>query len=148
VKFSSSIEYAIHALVYIAHRNDGTPVLVSEVAKAINVSETYLRKVFQQLTRADLLASHRGVKGGFTISQPAGEITLKDVVEAIDGSLPTYTCLKQQRSCSVSHDCPVQREFARAQQVMAEVLDETSIAELGTELAGSEEDPTWLRVVV
>ena len=160
MKFSLSIEYAIHSLVYISSLSEDLPVLVADVARAINVSETYLRKVFQQLARSAILTSQRGAKGGFLLSRLASDITLKDIVESMDGSLPTYTCFKQQRKCSISLDCPVQREFARAQEKMAEVLDATSIADLDTELtgrltegldgesAGSGEKPEWLRVVV
>ena len=146
MKFSSSIEYAIHSLIYISRNGGAAPVLVADVARAINVSETYLRKVFQQLVRTGLLMSQRGVNGGFFFSRPASEITLKDVVEAVDGSLPSYICMRKQKRCSISLDCPVKREFARAQARMAEVLDATSIKELDVEIAESIEAPNWIRV--
>lgn len=147
MKFSSSIEYAIHSLVYLSCRTGESPTLVADVAKAINVSEAYLRKVFQLLSRSSIVTSQRGAKGGFYVSRPAEEITLKDVVEAIDGSLPSYNCLKQQRRCLRTFECAVQREFTKAQEKMAEILDATSIASLAAELS-AEEAATWLNVAV
>ncbi|MFW6181285.1 MAG: RrF2 family transcriptional regulator, partial [Spirochaetota bacterium] len=91
MRFSTGLEYAIHGLVYLATVPPGKAVLISEVASAIGVSETYLRKVFQQLSRSGILHSQRGVGGGFWLAREPGEITLKDVVDAIDGSLPVYT---------------------------------------------------------
>ena len=146
MKFSSSIEYAIHSLVYLARQASDAPVLVADVASAINVSETYLRKVFQQLVRSSIVSSQRGAKGGFHLARPANGITLKDVVESIDGSLPTYTCLKKQRSCSVTLDCPVHRQFDLAREQMAGALDEMSIADIGSEIINTTEDLAWLRV--
>ena len=121
MKFSNSIEYAIHALVYLARKPTESPVLVADVAKTISVSETYLRKVFQQLSRSSIVNSQRGAKGGFLLARPATAITLKDIVESIDGELPTFTCLKIKRHCSMQLDCAVHRAFAEAKQKMADV---------------------------
>jgi Rrf2 family transcriptional regulator, iron-sulfur cluster assembly transcription factor len=112
VQFSLSIEYAIHGLVYLASAGSDAATMVGDIAKATSVPESYLRKVFQLLAKAGLVASHRGVKGGFSLARVPAEITLKDVVEAIDGSLPAYTCLKTARGCSLDEACPVSGAFA------------------------------------
>ena len=147
MKFSNSIEYAIHALVYLARFSGESPILAAEVAETINVSETYLRKVFQQLSRSSIVDSQRGAKGGFYLARPAEAITLKDIVESIDGELPTFTCLKIKRHCSMPVDCAVHRAFSEAKERMAEVLGATTIAELSRELSGSSETESWLPVV-
>ena len=144
VQFSLSIEYAIHGLVYLASGNSGAATLVGDIAKATSVPESYLRKVFQLLARAGLVSSHRGVKGGFSLARVPAEITLKDVVEAIDGSLPAYTCLKTARGCSLDEACPVSSAFAAARQKMAEVLDATTIGDLTRGI--SRRSAGWLKV--
>ena len=146
MKFSASIEYAIHGLVYLTRAAAGKTTLVSEVATAINVPESYLRKVFQQLTRSGILNSQRGARGGFILAQSADSVTLKDIVEAIDGSLPVYKCMQRQRECTLDVDCPVQREFGRAQQMMAGVLEQTSINDLAGELSENQKGVSWLKV--
>jgi Rrf2 family protein len=144
VQFSLSIEYAIHGLVYLASAGSDTATLVGDIAKATRVPESYLRKVFQLLARAGLVSSHRGVKGGFSLARVPAEITLKDVVEAIDGSLPAYTCAKAARGCSLDEACPVSSAFAAAREKMAEVLDATSIRDLARGI--SKRSASWLKV--
>jgi Rrf2 family transcriptional regulator, iron-sulfur cluster assembly transcription factor len=144
VQFSLSIEYAIHGLVYLASAGSDAATMVSDIARATSVPESYLRKVFQQLAKAGLVASHRGVKGGFSLGRVPAEITLKDVVEAIDGSLPAYTCLKAARGCSLDEACPVSSAFDAAREKMAEVLDATSIRDLARGI--QKRSTSWLKV--
>jgi len=149
MNFSLSIEYAIHGLVYLASAGadsarPGSTTLVGDIAKATRVPESYLRKVLQLLARAGLVASHRGVRGGFSLARPAAAITLKDVVEAIDGGLPAYTCAKAARGCSLDEACPVSAAFAAAREKMAEVLDATTIRDLAQGIA--RRSGSWLKV--
>jgi Rrf2 family iron-sulfur cluster assembly transcriptional regulator len=172
VQFSASIEYAIHGLVFLAAGGGMAPrggvagsglaahggtaeateapaaalreaVLLGDIAGATRVPESYLRKVFQQLGRAGLVTSHRGVKGGFTLARDPRSITLKHVVEAIDGTLPFYTCVKEKRGCTLMDACPVSAAFAEARNKMAEVLDATSIQQLA---GGLSPKASWLKV--
>jgi len=146
MKFSTSIEYAIHGLIYLAKAPAGTPVLTSEIGKATSVPEAYLRKVFQQLGRSGMVTSQRGARGGFRLARDPGQITLRDVVESIDGSLPMYTCLKDLRGCTLGLPCPVQSAFEEARQRMAEVLEATSIKDLLVDITRQEPVVEWLQV--
>ena len=146
MKFSTSIEYAIHGLIYLAKAPAGRPVLTSEIGRATSVPEAYLHKVFQQLGRSGLVTSQRGARGGFRLSRDSNQITLKDVVESIDGSLPIYTCLRELRGCSLGLPCPVQSAFEEARQRMAEVLEATSISDLLVDIGRQEPVVQWLQV--
>jgi Rrf2 family transcriptional regulator, iron-sulfur cluster assembly transcription factor len=145
MQFSASIEYAIHGLVYLAVTGRPQAVMLGSIAGAIAVPESYLRKVFQQMARAGLVASHRGVKGGFTLARDAGQINLADVVEAIDGTLPAYTCQREKRKCADVDPCLVSGIFAEARKKMDEVLRGTSIEALARTIAAR--SPGWLKVV-
>jgi Rrf2 family protein len=144
MRFSSSVEYAIHGLVFLASRRGGDPVLVGEVAEAIKVPESYLRKVFQVLARGGLVRSQRGVRGGFVLGREPSAISLADIVEAIDGSLPLYECLKARRKCPGGEECPVSAAFDEARQAMAEVLGRTTLRGLAGGIA--RRSPAWLKV--
>jgi len=145
MQFGTSIEYAVHGLIYMAGPVPAAqaPFLVADIAKATRVPESYLRKVMQQLARAGLVASHRGVKGGFSLALEPGRITLRSVVEAIDGSLPTWCCVKDKKRCGGT-PCPVSSAFEEARQKMAESLERTSIADLASRI-GKRSDG-WLSV--
>jgi Rrf2 family protein len=144
MQFSSSIEYAIHGLVFLAVNGSDSATLAGDVAKAIKVPESYLRKVFQSLVRGGLVSSQRGVKGGFTLAREPARITLRDVVEAIDGSLPLYSCMKVKRGCTALEACPVSAAFEEARKKMAEVLEATTLASLTQGV--STRSPGWLKV--
>jgi Rrf2 family protein len=144
VKFSTSNEYAVHALLYVARAQAGGPVQLAEVARVIKVPESYLRKVFQLLAKRGIVTTQRGVKGGVSLSREAAKVTLRDVVEAVDGSLPFWSCLKVQRGCAVTAVCPVKSVFDEAGRKMAEVLEATSLADLARSLP--RRAATWLQV--
>ena len=146
MKFSASIEYAIHGLIYLARTTPGSLVLIKNIGDATKVPEAYLRKVFQQLARSGIVFSQRGARGGFRLAGDPGQITLKDIVESIDGSLPVYTCLNELRGCSLSRPCPVHAAFEDAQARMAEVLEATSIKDLLVDITRQEPVAEWLQV--
>ena len=146
MQFSMSIEYAIHGLVYLARAPEGKAVLLGDIASSIKVPKEYTRKIFQQLTKKRLITARRGAGGGYRLARPAAEISLLDVVEAIEGSLPVYSCLRLHRHCGISPNCPVQRAFEEAREKMAEVLQATSILVLSKEIAENRQEHSWLKV--
>ncbi len=143
MQFSTSIEYAIHGLVYLTRSSDKGPVLVGDIAKATRVPESYLRKVMQLLARAGLVASHRGARGGFSLARDAADISLRDIVEAVDGSLPSYSCVKEKRRCT-EVPCPVSAAFEAARRKMGEALSKMTIGDLARSVSRRSDD--WLAV--
>ena len=107
-----------------------------------------MRKVFQQLCRCGILTSKRGALGGFRLARGAAQITLKDVVEGMDGSLPSYSCLKALRDCSLGMRCPVQAAFEKARLKMGTVLEATSIRDLLADISQQQPAAAWLKVTV
>ena len=146
MKFTTSIEYAIHGLIFLVKVPAGKATLITDIAKAIEAPEAYLRKIFQQLTHGGIVNSQRGARGGFYLSREPEKISLKDIVVAIDGSLPEYTCHKDRRSCGITQNCPVKEAFDLAQVKMAEVLDATSLRNLQNDLLNHGQEANWLKV--
>ena len=145
MRIANSTEYAIHGLMYIASvQQDGRTVLLREAADAIAVPESYLRKVFQALTRRGIVISQRGAKGGYTLARPADEITLRHVVEAIDGPLLGYSCLRERRQCASAPSCLVRKTFKDAAARMADVLDGVSIDDVARNATSRGMRATWL----
>ncbi len=146
MKFSTSIEYAVHGLMYLAAAPADQPVLIGDVVSATRVPEAYLRKLFQQLVRSGLVVSQRGPNGGLKLARPPERISLKDVVESVDGSLPEYTCMKVVRGCDLAHPCPVHAAFADATRSMKEILQATTLRSVLDDIAGRDSLVDWLRV--
>ncbi len=137
LELTSKSEYAIHGLYYLANKPNGEVTYVSEIATDQNVSESYLAKIFQMLTREGLLVSYRGTSGGYTLSRPPEEITLMEVVEAVEGKTKIFTCSALKTSCSMGIECVITHVFERAEQQMFEVLEGITLKNIVDEMQGA-----------
>ncbi len=97
LRLSEAVSLAMHAMVYLAASGTATRRSAKEIARDLRVSEHHLSKVLQRLSRAGLVVSYRGPRGGFTLARP--DITLFDVYRAIEGDLPSDDCLFAKRVC-------------------------------------------------
>ncbi len=130
MKLSLSTEYAIHSLFYLALQGSQRLVLVQEIAKTQNISESYLAKVFQVLTKAGLVKSFRGPKGGYLLARKPSDISLKIIVETMEGKTPIFKCDGQKRNCDFLGDCIIKDVMSEAENRMYEVLENTNLADL------------------
>jgi len=139
-------EYALRAVLYLAERPEREISALRAVSNAKGVPESFMAKIFQSLVHAGLVVSHRGARGGFSLARPAGEITVAEVIEAIDGPISLNTCVIHPESCGQSTGCPVNEVWVRAQGAMMDVLAGVTFADLVAEpLAGAaERDPALL----
>jgi len=130
VKLTRGADYGALGIVYLARQPRDRVVLISEVAAAQGVPESYLAKIFQHLVKAGLVRSHRGARGGFTLARSPEEITLRQIVEAIEGPLVLNRCLDPREGCERSADCPVHQALATTQQALIASLDAVSLGSL------------------
>ena len=99
MKLSKSTELAIHGLFQLAQQKQNM-LLISEIARAQNVSASYLAKVLQKLAECGLVRSSRGPKGGFSLARSPEKISLADVVQAVEAKEPLFDCLWRIRGCN------------------------------------------------
>lgn len=130
MKLTRGGEYGIRGVLYLAQQNDGKVSMLSAIAKAQDVPPRFLAKIFQALTKAGVVKSHRGAKGGFSLARPAAEITIKDVIEAIEGPIHLNVCLIAEGECSRDKICPVHAIWEEAQDKMMGVLARANFADL------------------
>jgi Rrf2 family protein len=86
VRFSLQVQYAICGVFDIAYNGQGAPVQIRVISERQVIPARYLEQIFQRLRRAELVTSKRGPGGGYTLSRPTSEISLREVVEAVEGS--------------------------------------------------------------
>jgi len=130
MKLTRGGEYGIRGVLYLARQDDGKVSMLSAIAESQDVPPRFLAKIFQALAKAGIVKSHRGAKGGFSLARPASEITVKDVIEAIEGPIFLNVCLIAQGECSRDKICPVHAIWEEAQEKMMAVLSRASFAEL------------------
>jgi Rrf2 family protein len=145
LQFSQRTDLALHGLWALAHLDGEDLTFLSEIVQPQNVSASYLSKVFQQLRRAGLVRAVRGKRGGYTLARPPQDITVGDVVRAMEGGLqPMYQCLAKERCCDAEADCLLLRLFAKAEQQMYAALDEATLADLLADFQRNRDRMSWL----
>ena len=89
MKISTTTQYGLMAVGYIARNSTGAKdsVMAKNIASEYGIGWEYLLKVLQQLVRANVLRSKRGPRGGFTLARPLSEISMLDVIEAVEGPM-------------------------------------------------------------
>ena len=128
---SQAVGYALHGMISLSLCPEGDLIYASDIAHSIGASESYLAKVFQALVRAGLLTSLRGAKGGYGLARPAEEITVREVIEAIEGRpFPQGSCVFGSQTEGECPACPVLAVIGRAYRRMLAELDRVTIGEL------------------
>ena len=123
-------DYGVFGVIYLAKQPKGKIVSLSEVSKAEDIPEKFLAKIFQSLTRVGLLISHRGARGGFSLARPANKITVKELLEAIQGPICFSKCLSELEDCDRKDVCELRKVLQKAQDYTVEVLTQNTLADL------------------
>jgi Rrf2 family protein len=137
--FSQRFSYGIHALAYVATKPAGELTTLPELAEWTrsiwpSASETYLSNVVQRMGRGRLLRSHRGVAGGYSLGRAADKISLRDVVELLEGVDTNRCSLSLENTCPVMGRCTIQRKLNKLEENYLETLAGVTIAELSQDI--------------
>jgi len=132
MQFTRAEEYGILGVIYLAGQDEGRIVPLSEIADARDVPEKFLAKIFQNLTKTGIVKSHRGVKGGFSLAKDPESITVKLLVEAIQGPYHLIKCLHDKDCCEKYESCPIRYVLEKAEDRLLEVFESYTIASLLT----------------
>ncbi len=106
-----------------------------EIADAMDIPPRYLTQILANLVQEGLLTAVAGPAGGYCLARPADEITLLEVVEAVEGPIGLQQCVLHGGPCTWEESCPVHIPWARAQNAMAAQLDATTFADLASTAA-------------
>lgn len=123
-------DYAVRAVLYLATRPAGEIVDRQSVSQAQDIPTSFLSKILQRLTATGIIRSFKGSAGGFALDRPAEEITLLDVVMAVEGPLALNQCLLGGNHCQRSTFCPVHPVWIKAQNVLEEALSSVNFKDL------------------
>ncbi|MBM4165317.1 MAG: Rrf2 family transcriptional regulator [Ignavibacteria bacterium] len=132
--FSKSCEYALQSMLYIARKAKNQPILLRDISTELNIPYHFLSKVLQNLVRDGLVVSHRGINGGFFLGRSAEEITLFDIICAIEGKTFFDNCILGFPKCSDEYPCPAHFQWKDAKSILLEVFQRKTVAELSIAL--------------
>ncbi|MCS6806643.1 MAG: Rrf2 family transcriptional regulator [Acidobacteriota bacterium] len=135
MQLTRAADYGVRVMIHLASLPKGARVKRDELAEAAGVPESFMSKVLQRLVRARLIFSRRGTQGGFQLGVASENVSLLDVVEAIEGPIELNLCLISKDSCERALWCPAHSVWAEAQAALVNVLKSASLAKLAAEAA-------------
>ncbi|MBC7545694.1 MAG: Rrf2 family transcriptional regulator [Candidatus Sericytochromatia bacterium] len=134
MRITRKAEYAIQALTYLAMAKPGELLLSRDIAHHRHIPPKYIAQIILDLSRSGLVRAVRGAQGGVQLMRPARSITIRQVLEAIEGPMAINPCLLTDDVCffekPVEEGCRLQQIWGEAQARMLEVLEGSSIADL------------------
>lgn len=130
MQFTKAEEYGIFGIMYLAGQPKGKITPLSEISENQHVPEKFLAKIFQSLSRSGIIRSHRGVKGGFTLGKPSDKITVKDIVESIQGPYYISKCLTEPIEGQAPAMVSLRRMLERAQANLLKVFSSHTVKDL------------------
>jgi len=132
MKVSAKEQYGLRAMAELAKTYGQGPVPLSEVAQAQEISLDYLEQVVPDLRNAGLLDSTRGARGGYELSRPPAQITVGDVLRALDGDILPVQCVGDEcrDACARTDDCGARTVWQTIHDQILHTLDNMRLADL------------------
>ncbi|MDP2930890.1 MAG: Rrf2 family transcriptional regulator [Chloroflexota bacterium] len=130
MKLSTRGRYGTRALLDIALHQSERPVLLKEVARRQEISPLYLERLITPLITAGILRSTRGARGGVSLSRPAGEVRLSEILRLLEGSIEPVECVNNPGVCSRSGACVTRDVWGELQKAMDDVLNGITLGDL------------------
>jgi Rrf2 family protein len=144
--YGASVEYGLHCLLYLVDPPPGVTPSSRDLAEFQGVSPSYVAKLFTQLEKAGLVASSEGTAGGYRLARPIDEMTVLDVVDALEGGKPLFQCREVRDRCVLGSATPASRRgvcaihavMLEGERRMREALAETTLADIAAKVAGKQ----------
>ena len=135
MRLNQATDYAFRMVLYLASLPEGTKITGAALAEKQNIPERFLLKIMRSLTAANIMKSYRGVEGGFALQRAPKDITLFDIIEAVEGQTELQRCLHDVGSCSkgCSGMCSIYAAFAGIQRNLAKQLKSYNFEDLANQ---------------
>ena len=124
------VDYGVRALVDLAQQGSERPIRTAEIAKRQHIPEPYLDQVLTNLNKFGFIKSRRGPRGGHLLAKGSADITLSDVVAALEGRTPPLDCILDADDCVLSGSCTQRDIWSGVEDAIQTVLAATTIWQL------------------
>lgn len=128
MQITRQADYALRAMYYLAKKDPNQRAATSQIAQEQRIPPSFLAKIISQLSIAGLIHTSRGARGGVSLARPPAEISILEVVEAIDGPIMLNECTASPDACPFGEECPIRPLWCQAQEELVERLRVTSFA--------------------
>lgn len=125
-------DYAVRGVIYLASQPPGKVSLLAEVAESVDVPHTFLAKIFQQFSKSGIVKSFRGTGGGFILADDPENITLLQVVEAVEGPITPNRCVLRPGECERDNFCTAHPIWKNIQTQVRDMLGNVTLKDLAS----------------
>jgi Rrf2 family protein len=132
VRISAKADYAVRAAIELAARPDEKPVRAEEVARAQGVPLNFLENILGELRHAGIVRSQRGSEGGFRLARPAEEVTIADVIRAVEGPLATVRGGPPEESSYPGAASELPRVWIAVRKSLRSVVENVTVADVAS----------------
>lgn len=137
MKLSTKSRYGVRAMFDMAYNAGTMPVQIKDISRRQSISPRYLEQIFQDLKKGGLLKSRRGPQGGYSLSRPAEEINVKEIILAAEGELQLVNCVQNLRkqgkdpsNCDIDSKCITHHIWAESSRILGEYFESISLKDL------------------
>jgi Rrf2 family protein len=121
MQITRQTDYAIRCVHYLSCHKDKT-LMVDSIAQGMRIPKTFLAKILQKLVKGGVVKSFRGARGGFQLARRPVDITLLDIIEAIEGPVAMNACALEKKACSLSDRCQVHPVWVEVRKEVEAIL--------------------------
>jgi len=138
LRINKKTDYAVRVLLALAKQGPGARVRTSVIQEQMLVPRPFLQRIVADLSRAELIHTFPGPKGGLQLAHPTDDVNLRHIVEAIDGPLLISDCLEEEGVCTLDITCPVRPRWERMQALIVAELEGATLTQLAKEAFAKE----------
>lgn len=130
LRITKETDYSIMLMAQFAERPLGTIYNAREVAERVGVPLPMVSKILRSLAREDILTSHRGASGGYSLTRPASETSVARIIRAIEGPISLVQCGSEPGVCGQESSCPTRVTWFRINQEIEQALERVPVSEM------------------
>jgi len=128
MQITRQADYALRAMYYLSKMDPNQRAATSQIAQDQRIPPSFLAKIISQLSIAGLIHTSRGARGGVSMARSPGDISILEVVEAIDGPIMLNECTSSTEACPFGEECPIRPLWCSTQDELVDRLRETTFA--------------------
>jgi len=137
IKLSKLTDYGVAIMAYMS-QDPARLYPATDLSEELGLGKETVSKCLKLLSKADLLKSKRGASGGYVLTRPAAEISVTDVINALEGPIQLTDCIDGSGPCSLEHTCPTKGRWDKINATIVAALSKVSIQEMVNPEMGSQ----------
>lgn len=127
---STKGRYALKAIFELAISDSTTPIPLSVISEKSELSELYLEQIFSVLKKNNIVKSIRGAQGGYFLTRNPQDISVGEIIKALEGELVPSKCVEDEGYCSMLDNCPTYMVWDNIKKAIDDVVDNTTLADM------------------